>query len=1718
MNKKNIEAIYPLSPMQQGMLFHSLISAEDGSGAYHEQLSATLKGDIDLNAFEAAWRFAIKRHPILRTSFVWKKIEKPMQVVHKEVSVALEEIDWRHLSPADQEIELEQFLTNDRLNRFNLVKPPLIRLYMLRLGDDRYQFVWSHHHILLDGWSFPLLLKEIFAVYEMLKAGKQPTLPESPPFKNYITWLDKKAKRRDEAEAFWQTYLAGFSDPTPLGIERAQRLPKRFQEAEVTVGREITDKLKLLGQQNGITLSTLVQAAWGILLSRYSRESDVLFGATVSGRPAELPGVETMLGLFINTLPVRIQVDPEATLLEWLKGLQANQTELQQYEHVSLIDIQGWSAVPRDESLFHTLFVFENYPVDDDLLNDNSPGGFLVENVESFEETNYPLNLIAAERGELILKLAYDQSRFDASTIERALGHLDNLLNQVAAEPTRQLKTLTLLTATEREQLITAWNETTTAHHIDSCAHYRFEEIVAAHPENIAVRVEGAADGLTFAELNAQANQIAHFLRQQNIGPESIVGIYVDRSFEMISGVLGILKSGAAFLPLDPHYPPERIRFMLEDTKTPLILTQEQLLPKLSAMGTEGEPPTHIPNMICFDRDRSLFEKQPIENPAHNAASNNLAYIIYTSGSTGKPKGVLIEHKGLVNFTYYLQETLFITPSSRNLQFFSFGFDASVHDVFSSLLSGATLSIPKRETILSPPDLFRYIQAEKITHLIMTPTMLTEMPAEGLDSLEVIMGAAEAFTTDIIAKWMTEGRYLFNGYGPTETTIGSHFYRIKSPAETDGPIPIGRPIFNTMSYIVDEAGEPVPIDVPGELIIGGVGVSRGYLNREELSATKFIPNRFVADPTARMYRTGDLVRYRPDGEIDFLGRIDHQVKLRGYRIELGEIEAILKRHPTVQNGTVVLHTGNNRPQLVAFVVAADRERLDLIPLKEHIKQDLPDYMVPTHFVLLDALPKLPNGKINHRHLREMELSETEMLSSAHNPPQTPQEELMANLWARVLDVERVGRDENFFELGGHSILVMRLISRVREAFQVEIPIKDLFENQTVADLVARIEVLAAEEEENTVPPLEPAPSDSLLPLSYAQKRLWFIDQFEPGNLFFNLPIGVQLTGHVDRDALETGLNRLVARHQALRTTFQMTEDGHPYQEVLPELTLPLEFVELHEATDEQIKAELLSTVQQPFNLSTGPLLRAKLIQTGPEAFVITMTIHHIISDGWSMGIFVNELAALYQAEVAQSDITLTPLSIQYGDYAAWQQSWLSGEVLENELSYWEEKLADVPPLLDLPTDRPRPAAQTSNGAHYSFEFPAELVAAVNKLSRKVGVTQFMTLLAGFEVVLQRYSGQDRFCIGTPMANRTRPELEQLIGFFVNSLIMKADLSGDLNVGKLLTRVRQTALEAYAHQDVPFEMIVEKVRPQRDLSHTPIFQVMFVLNNTPPPSVALDELTFEPLEIDGGASQFDLTLALTESDENLLGYVEYNTDLFDEATIARLVGNYQAILQSMAADVKQPISKLNLLTSAEKGLMLQKWNETAVPFPDNVAVHQLFEEKAAAQPEHPALIFEGEMVTYADLNRRANRLAHRLIKTGVTADTIIGVSTERSIETIVSILGILKAGGAYLPLDPAYPAERIRYMITDSGLKLLLTQAHLADSGYLPQLDGVEIIAIDREWATICATESDQNPPIPLHGRQPRLYDLHLRLNRPTQRGDAGPQRIDQSQRCSATEL
>jgi len=1180
---------------------------------------------------------------------------------------------------------------------------------------------------------------------------------------------------------------------------------------------------------------------------------------------------------------------------------------------------------------------------------------------------------------------------------------------------------------------------------------------------------------LSFHELNARANQLARHLRSLGVGRESLVGLCIDRSVELAVGILAILKSGAAYLPLDPEYPKERLAFMIDDARPAFVLTKSDLRVEFPAEA----------RLVLFDRDGPVFSQNSEENLTENPATGDLAYVIYTSGSTGNPKGAMIEHGNLANYLLALNHELGIAPSDRYLHTASIAFSSSRRQLLLPLSQGARVVIAGSAERKDPIALFRMIKKEGVTVMDAVPsfwrnctTILTSLQEqerrELLDNrLRLMLSASEPLLSNVPRTWMAQFKHAAHHVhmlGQTETAGIVSLFHVPQTIEDDVYVPVGNPIANTDIYVLDENRELCAIGMAGELYIGGAGVGRGYLNRPQLTSEKFIERNGV-----RLYRTGDWARVSAEGRIEFAGRQDQQVKLRGFRVELGEVEAALAQHPFIRECVVIARDSNlgtalSDKRLIAYFVARDAS-VTVSDLRTFLSARLPDYSVPSTFVAMKTLPLSANGKVDRLLLPEPEISRAG-LSADFAAPQGDVETRLAKIWTEVLQVDAIGRDDNFFELGGHSLLAAQVAARIRSEFQFETPISTLFDCPTIRLLAERI---SHGGETPLARSIQPADRNGTAPLSFNQQQFWLLDQSSPNRSAYNVPTALEIFGPLDTNKLQRAIDAVVARHEILRTNV-VTRNGSPVQVIAASMPVTLRFSDLSDLSPMQREDErqraFVEEVGTPFDISNGPLLRTRLLKLGENEQVLLITLHHIVCDGWSINVLLREITQLYQNSFDHASASLPQLPIQYADFALWQRRWLQDDTIDRQLDYWKRQLADAPTVLDLPTDYSRPATRSYEGGRVSATLRPELTETLKRLSRNENATLFMTLLASFQTLLFRYSGQEDVVVGSPVAGRTMVETENLIGAFVNTLVLRGDISGNPTFREVLARVRQTVLGAFCHQDLPFEKLVEELNPERKVNRSPLFQVMFSFQNMPGPQLAENGIRFSPINVESDAAKFDLSLDVTEASDGISVCFEYARDLYEPETIERMLTHFETLLAAIIANPEQPVADLPLLSNEERHQLLVEWNGNHLDLPENICIHQLFESQAARNPAAIAAEFRGEELSYGELNARANQLANYLRCQGVGPEILVGISVERSLNMLVAILGVLKAGGGYVPLDPNYPRDRIAFMIDDADLSVVITQEHLRNE--FPQK--VRPVCIDRDWETI-SLESKNSPNV-----------------------------------------
>jgi amino acid adenylation domain-containing protein len=1625
--------VFPASFAQRRLWF--LYQLEPGDPSYNVPTVLRLEGPLNVVALQQALDEVVRRHEVLRTTFALVN-DEPVQVIHPEVHVTIQTIDLRHLPAPDRWDDAMRRVAEDAWQPFNLEQGPLLRALLLQLDDDDHVSILTMHHIISDAWSKMVLVEEISKLYEAYQQDQAAPLAElGVQYADFAEWQQQwlTGEVLENQLSYWRGHLDGAPSALRLPTDRPRPQVQTHRGATqaIHLPPSLTQALRDLSRREDATLFMTLLAGFKALLYRYTAQTDIVVGTPIAGRnQAE---TEKLIGFFVNTLVLRTDLSGEPDFTQLVRRVR--EVALGAYAHQELPFEKLVEELRPERSLsyaplFQVVFAFQSVTSRSPSL----PGIRL--SVPYIENTTakFDLTLLATEtEAGINCSLEYNTDLFDAATITRMLDHLRRLFEAAVANPSRPIGDLPLLSDAEQYQLLTEWNSTTTDYPRDACVHELFEAQVASAPEATALVYED--ETLTYRQLNDRANQLAHRLRALGVGPEETVGVLMERSFELIIAMLATLKAGGAYVPLSPSYPPERLALMCEDARVPVLLTQERFV-RLA--------PEHCGELLVLDADAANLTEAESRNLNLKMTSRNRAYVMYTSGSTGRPKGVNIEHRGIVRL---VKETNYADFSSAQtfLQFAPITFDASTLEIWGSLLNGGRLVV-MAPGAASPEELGETLRRHNVNSLWLTAGLFHLMVDEnlgGLRSVRQLLAGGDVLSPTHIARVLRElpECHVINGYGPTENTTFICCHLMRAGEQLGPPVPIGRPISNTRVYLVSPRLQLVPVGVAGELLAAGDGLARDYLGDPELTAERFIPDPFSARPGGRLYRTGDLARYRADGVIEFLGRVDQQVKIRGFRIEPEEIEVVLQRYPGVRRVTVQVHQdATGEKQLVAYVAQDAERELTNDELREYLAHKLPDYMMPAAFVVMDELPLTAHGKVDRSRLQA--LSEW----AGNNGPEyvapgTPLEELICNVFADVLRLERIGVTDNFFHLGGHSLSATRVMSRVKAAVGPVAGLRDLFEAPTPALLAQRIEQA---QQTAKVLPLRSIERAGALPLSFAQQRLWFFDQLEPGSASYNIPIALRISGLLNVAALESSLAHVVQRHEALRTSFSIV-DGSSVQVVheLGEWHLPL--LELSGMPEPELEAEMLMKQEavRPFDLQTGPLFRAALLRLAADDHVLLLTMHHIVSDGWSMSVLVREAATLYQAYLEGCEAELPELVVQYADFAQWQREWLTGEVLAEQLSYWCQQLGSAPAELELPADWARPAQPTYKGAMETLAFPQELTESLKAFSRREGATIFMVLLAGFKALLHRYTGQPDIVVGTPVAGRNHAEIEHLIGFFVNTLALRTDMSGNPTFRELLKRVREVALGAYAHQDLPFERLVEELRPERHLGRAPLIRVMFVLQNTPQEVLELPQLSLTWLPTAKSMAEFDWVLNAQETERALFLSVEYNTDLFEAATIRRLLDQFKILVAGALAQPETGISELPLLTEREKNQLLFEFDRSGIA-PRGRTLHGLFEEQVKRDPGSIAISFGGEQITYKALDERSNQIAHGLIELGMRPGQPVAVMLDSGLQQIATLLGVLKAGCHFVCLDIRYPVVRLQQMLAEVGPPcLIMSKSHLS---------------------------------------------------------------------------
>ena len=1640
------QTLFPLSAAQTGVWFGQKL--DPGSAFYNVGGYVEICGPVDHGAFERALRQAVAGADGLHLHFIETE-DGPRQYFARDVEWDMPFIDVSR--EADPRAASVAWMLDDMARVFDLTHGPFFRFALFQAAQDRFFWYEVYHHLINDFFGSLLVERRVADLYSRLVNDAKPQTEEPS------SWLDllkeddsyQLSARRERDQSYWRAQLIDRPDAVTLS-GRPPGWPGRIFQSAGYIPRSIVNELEKLGAAHGASLSAVIAAATAIYLYKITGTRDLILGMPVTGRTS--PKLRRIIGLAINEVPLRLSIDPAESTGDMVRHAGRHMREAlhhQRYWAGALRKDLGLGPNEHDVYGIGLNFI----PLDEDFSFAGQPvrkhplGNWRVEDL-----------LIAVHAGNqntgIRVEFIANAAHYDAQALDHHRQRFSHLLEAVIAAPGQPIGRLDILAPDERQTLLKEWNHADAGRSVPPATLPElFEAQVARTPTATALVFEKTS--LTYAELNQRANRLAHHLIRQGVGPETVVGIALERSPELIIALLGVLKAGGAYLPLDPAYPAARLDFMLEDARPALLLVTAR---------TEHQLPTGIPRLVLDDADAlEKVNKYSDVNPGNadhrcHLTVDHPAYVIYTSGSTGTPKGVVVTHSGIGALAASQAERLGVTARSRVLQLASLNFDISLEEVMMALTNGAAMVLIPPDALSGPP--LRAILVERrISHASMVPTVLSTIENGDDLILECLIVGGEVCPETLVTKW-SRGCRMINSYGPTETTVCATM----SLPLSGKSAPIGSPIQGTRIYVLDAGLEPVPVGVAGEIYIAGAGLARGYLKRPGLTAERFVADPYGA-PGTRMYRSGDLARWRTDGVLEYAGRTDQQIKLRGFRIELGEIEAALHAQVEIDQAAVIARDdGPGGNYLAAYLVLRAGAVLDQAQLRHRLGERLPGHMIPMAFVVLDSLPVTPSGKLDRGALPApgglLAGREHRLLAL----PQTPSEEALCEIWRDVMRVERIDRFDDFFERGGNSLMAIQVMSRVRDVFQLELPLKTLFEAHTLEALARQIDISFRERRHAPhMPLIEAASGNGPAPLSYSQERMWLIQSLDPKNTAYNMPVAIRLRGPLSIKALSDALNELFRRHEILRSTVRL-ENGQPVQDVEPFANQELTIVDLcgrgNEAWTEALRlAE--REARTPFDLAHGPVIRVKLFQTDEDNHLFTMTLHHIAGDQWSIGVLARELAALYNDLRKGISARLEPLPINYQDYAFWQRRWLLGTEFERQMSYWRHQLANLPPL-ELPTDRKRPRLQSLNGAYCQAPIPASLVLALEQLGRREGGTLFMTMFCAFATLLYRITGQEDIPIGVPVANRTQSAIEGLVGTFVNTLVLRADLSGNPEFRDLLHRVRATALDAFAHQDVSFDKLVQELGQLRDTSRAPLTQVLFNVTNAPMHGMEFDGLDWEAVLLDRGGAQFELSMSVDTQVTRSLG-IEYNTGLFDRATIERLIGQYITILEGVAAGPGTRLSALPLMPT-EQLSVLRDWNATSASYPRDMIFTRIFEERAAKCPGAPAVSFKGVTIDYGELNARANAVARQLRVLGAGPGHVVGLCINRSLALVIALLGIQKSGAAYVPLDSDYPAARLSYMLSDSETRVLVTAGGDADGIEVP--DGIKILDLNAKTSIV----------------------------------------------------
>ncbi|MEC1795758.1 amino acid adenylation domain-containing protein [Bacillus mojavensis] len=1645
---------YFLTGAQSGIWFAQQLDPDNP--IYNTAEYIEINGPIDISLFEKALRHVIKEAESLHVRF-GEDMDGPWQMMNPSPDVQLQVIDVS--SEPNPEKTALNWMKADLAKPVDLQHDPLFREALFKAGPQRFFWYQRIHHIAIDGFGFSLIAQRVAQAYTALAGGRsaddrsfgslQDILAEDAEYRSSDTY--------EEDRQFWLNRFADRPEVVSLA-ERAPRTSKSFLRQTVYLPPSDVNALKEAARYYAGSWHEVVIAVSAAYVHRMTGSEDVVLGLPMMGRMGSASlNVPAMV---MNLLPLRLSVSPSMSFSELVLQISREIRSIRQHHKYRHEELR------RDLKLIgenHRLFGPQINLMPFDYGLDFAGARGTTHNLSAGPVDDLSINVYDRTDGSgLRIDVDANPEVYSESEIKVHQQRILQLLQTASAGEDMLIGQMEFLLPAEKARVISEWNETAKPEQLLSLPDM-FEEQAKRSPERIALICDHIQ--LSYQELNEQANRLAHLLIEKGLGPEQFVALALPRSSEMVAAMLAVLKTGAAYLPLDPEFPADRISYMLKDAKPSCMITTEEIAATL--------PDDITAPQLVLDQPvtKEIVKRYSADNPNVHVSLVHPAYIIYTSGSTGRPKGVVVTLKSLSNFLLSMQERFSLNEQDRLLAVTTVAFDISALELFLPLISGASIVVAQKEIIREPQALAKMIEYFDITIMQATPTLwhaLVTNEPEKLRELRVLVGG-EALPSGLLQALQALDCPVTNLYGPTETTIWSAAAFLEKGVQ--GVPPIGKPIWNTQVYVLDNSLQPVPPGIVGELYIAGTGLARGYLGRPDLTAERFVADPY-GPPGTRMYRTGDQARWRADGSLDYIGRADHQIKIRGFRIELGEIDAVLAKHPQIEQAAVVVREdqpGDRR--LVAYLVVSSA--LDIAELRRYVGASLPDYMVPAAFVEIDELPLTPNGKLDRKALPAPDFS----ASVTDRGPRTPQEEILCDLFAEVLGLARVGIDDSFFELGGHSLLAARLMSRIRETMGAELGIAKLFDEPTVAGLAAHLD-----QAQSVRPALQRAERPENIPLSFAQRRLWFLHCLEGPSPTYNIPVAVRLSGELNKEALQAALYDLISRHESLRTIFPESQ-GTSYQHILDaDQARPDLYVT--EIKKEELSKRLAAAARYSFDLAAEPAFRAELFVIGPDEYVLLLLVHHIVGDGWSLTPLTRDLAAAYTARCHGRAPEWTPLAVQYADYALWQQSLLGSEhdpdsLIAGQLAFWKERLEDLPDQLELPTDYSRPAEPSHQGDTIHFRIDSELHSRLLELARANRVSLFMVLQSGLAALLTRLGAGTDIPIGSPIAGRNDDALGDLVGLFINTLVLRTDTAGDPSFRELLDRVREVNLAAYENQDLPFERLVEVLNPVRSRATHPLFQVMLAFQNTPDAELNLPG-TESSLHIHSvGSAKFDVTLEISESrlddgtPNGLEGLLEYSTDLFKRETVQALADRLLRLLEAAEAAPDQKIGSLDILAPEERSITATDWQSVSEKIPQ-ACLPELFEKQAALSPDSIAVVYKDKAMSYTELNERANRLARLLISKGVGTEQFVALALPRSLDMTVGLLAVLKAGAAYLPLDPDYPADRIAFMLNDARPAIIITSSQVENQ--IPPAENVpKIVLDDPELCEKLKTYSPLNP-------------------------------------------